>query len=379
METKIKIGDIYDKNINFLLGSGASYGFLPTLALQIKSEGDNTHTIETLSTLWEREEKLELRTLLFNYYYTNCIKPAIDIDMENLCSEQKKVFDNYATFLRTVLLTISRSQSSGRKCNIFTTNYDGCVEIAADNLIEDEKLDFILNDGCRGFIKRYLHSKNFNTVQYKTGVFGKHRSGISQLNLIHLHGSIFWGKTEDRITVDYNNLGRNHILSDRCMADINDFSRVVNNGEAGMNAFDKIDTSNVPLDEFWSGYNQLPIVNPTKWKFYETVFEEHYYQMLRYMSYELEKENSVLIAFGFSFADEHIRHLVQRSLSNPSLQVYVCCFNDEELQSIDGYFSEYNNVVKIRVDGVLDFDAFNSEVFTLNPSGSEEENPGEEE
>ena len=40
MEDKIKITDIYDKNINFLIGAGASYGLFPTLALKIKDKQD---------------------------------------------------------------------------------------------------------------------------------------------------------------------------------------------------------------------------------------------------------------------------------------------------------------------------------------------------
>src|SRR5690606_18131416 len=90
------------------------------------------------------------------------------------------------------------------------------------------------------------------------------------------------------------------------------------------------DWEDLGADEFWSKYNEIPIVNPTKWKFHETVFEEAYYQILRHLSFELERPNSVLITFGFSFSDEHILNLVQRSLSNPSLTVYISCYNDFE-------------------------------------------------
>ena len=75
------------------------------------------------------------------------------------------------------------------------------------------------------------------------------------------------------------------------------------------------------IADFWKAYKELPVVNPTKWKFHETVFEEHYNQALRTLSYELEKPNTVFIIFGFSFADEHILSLVKRSLSNPTLKV----------------------------------------------------------
>ena len=98
--------------------------------------------------------------------------------------------------------------------------------------------------------------------------------------------------------------------------------------------------------------------------------------MLRYMSYELEAENSILITFGFSFADEHIRHLVQRSLSNPKLQVYVCCFDEVELNSMKAMFEEYSNVSYVCLDSVLNFDAFNSKVFHLPAEANEDVSDG---
>src|SRR5690606_25960330 len=110
---------------------------------------------------------------------------------------------------------------------------------------------------------------------------------------------------------------------------------------------------------FWAAYNELPIVNPTKFKFQETVFDEHYYQMLRLLSYELEKPNAVLITFGFSFADEHILNLIKRSLANPSLQVYVCCYSPIDKARLGEVFRAYENVCCITLeDEPLSFKAF---------------------
>ena len=118
------------------------------------------------------------------------------------------------------------------------------------------------------------------------------------------------------------------------------------------------------LETFWAKYELMPIVNPTKWKFHETVYEEHYYQMLRLLSYELEKPNAVLITFGFSFADEHILNLVKRSLSNPRLQVFVCCFNSAEHTLMEQKFKGYRNVKCLVLDDeVMNFTAFNETVL----------------
>lgn len=81
-------------------------------------------------------------------------------------------------------------------------------------------------------------------------------------------------------------------------------------------------------------------MNPTKEKFKETVFQQNYYQMLRMLSFELEKKNSVLIVFGFSFADEHIKEIVKRSLINPYLKMYVICYDEASKEKIEEMFQD---------------------------------------
>ena len=68
MEEFIKVEDIYDKNLNFLLGSGASYGLFPTLALKILDDEGKPHTVETLATSFgENDPRF---TLVFMHYYS---------------------------------------------------------------------------------------------------------------------------------------------------------------------------------------------------------------------------------------------------------------------------------------------------------------------
>ena len=96
---------------------------------------------------------------------------------------------------------------------------------------------------------------------------------------------------------------------------------------------------------YYKRVNDLAIVKPTKRKFSETVFEEHHYQMLRILSQELERKQSVLIAFGFSFKDEHICSIVRRSLVNPNLLMYIVCFDDDAVDLFSDIFRDYQNVV----------------------------------
>lgn len=110
--------------------------------------------------------------------------------------------------------------------------------------------------------------------------------------------------------------------------------------------------------EIKDSLEQLQIVFPTKRKFQSTLIEEHYFNMLRLLSYELEKEQSALIVFGFSFYDEHISDIVQRFLNNPNLIVLIFCFqNDNETEIISRFnfsgLSIPKNIIFIKPDDFL--------------------------
>ena len=367
MVDKLSINEIYDKNINFLIGSGASYGLFPTLALNIKGDWGEDQTVETLATIFEHEKESSLYTLLFMHYYKECIEPVLTFDLNTIKADQekRKVTDNYEKFLDTLLVILQRRKNDEKTCNIFTTNYDGCFAHVADDMFKRGNVDFIVNDGARGFSRRYLQARNFNSFVSQTGVFERHRIAVPQINLIHVHGSAYWYKDGANILVDYSEIKGERLIQGSIFEKLEGFSNVLSDKTKTISDLPATILTNEEKDFFWGGYKKLPIVNPTKWKFHETVFEEHYYQMLRLLSYELEKPNAVFVTFGFSFADEHILNLVRRSLSNPSLQVFVCCFNESERASMQSLFKIYRNVQFVTVEGFLDFTAFNDEVFTF--------------
>ncbi|HEY0961029.1 MAG TPA: hypothetical protein VGE69_01605, partial [Pseudomonadales bacterium] len=182
MQDNFKISDIFDKNINFLIGSGASYGLLPTLALKILDAEGHSQTIESLSTHFDNSGKSGLKALLFMHYFLTCIKPAIEMNYDALVAPaQTNVLTNYTSFLGTILQMLKRRSGQQNKCNIFTTNYDGCLENAADSLLKRNSDDFILNDGTRGFLKLFLHAKNYDLCVQKTGILEKNIIGIPQI------------------------------------------------------------------------------------------------------------------------------------------------------------------------------------------------------
>ena len=372
----IPFSEIVDKNINFLIGSGASYGIAPTLELKIKQANGCPHTVETLGKYFEDLGKKDLMALLLMHYYVECIKPVLLFDYEKADSEQRKVIEHYKGFLKSIAVLLSRKRAN-KQCNIFTTNYDSCFVQAIESLYKENSFSINLNDGAKGFEKKYLSARNFNTVQYETSPFLQHKTEIPQVNLIHLHGSVFWKKEDElAISVDYKNKLADLDSKGDIKSAVSRFSNIITGNADRLEDLENCVQFLTDEYQFVEKYKKLPIVNPTKWKFHETVFEEHYYQMLRYMSYELEKENSVLIVFGFSFADEHILNIVKRSLSNPKLKIYICCFTEAEEEAIRAKFSSADHIVYISLPNkYLCFEAFNLHVFNERPKELPEELP----
>lgn len=163
----ISIGDIYDKDVNFLFGSGASTGLLPTLQLKMRTgEGDGRYSLEELATKFEQEDQDRRRLVpLFMHYYWSCIRPAEKLTLQSSTStvEGATAIKNYQTFLATALEMVKRRKALDRRCNVFTTNYDGCFPLVADALIKQGHTDFVLNDGTRGFTRRILQARNFGS------------------------------------------------------------------------------------------------------------------------------------------------------------------------------------------------------------------------
>lgn len=372
MSDKFNLYDVYEQNLNFLFGAGASFGFLPTLALAIKDADGKAYTFETLAKeLGKDNDNKHLYALLFMYYYKSCIEPGLPKKRNPRRRNRSQVLGQYKVFLQTLVSVLEKQGPNDKKCNVYTTNYDNCLEVASDSLISKQEVSCVVNDGSAGFQTRRFHTKNFNNRVVQKGIFDKHAECIPQINILHPHGSVYWKKINEGITVNYQESDYAISFDDDQTRLIAEFEKLVKDDtksladliEYGEDEFEDWDKLNV--EDFWDEYNDIPIVNPTKWKFHETVFEEAYYQILRHLSFELERPNSVLITFGFSFADEHILHLVQRSLSNPSLTVFVSCYNDAEKQEMKKKFKGYSNVKFIAIDDDLIFTRFNKRVFTL--------------
>ena len=351
---------IRGKNINFLIGSGASVGMYKTLSF-----GEEYPTFEEL--VCHKELTDDARIILYMYYFLEIIEPMNELNINELNNEKEvSVCENYYKLVE-ILYEYLQAESNERpkRINIFTTNYDLLFEKTFDSFVKDNPLIYF-NDGSRGVFTRYINNKNFYLNITHSGYNDTYRKEVPTINLFKIHGSISWEIVEDRIVVKENNdlikivkSGIEEILSNK--EEIDDIVNIVNksknqnveefikNLNHNVNDFINDDIlgtfSSEASDRFYNEYLKLPIINPDKYKFFETVSEQHYYQLIRSFSYELEKKQAVLIVFGFSFADEHIKDIFERSLLNPELQVIIISYSKKGQDKLKQTFGGYKNII----------------------------------
>lgn len=196
----------------------------------------------------------------------------IENEIRKLCS--LKLHEKHPH--RLFLSKISTRRKSHNRVKIFTTNYDTLFEQAA------EKEGFIIIDGFSFNYPRTLNSYNFDIdfVRRDDTKFIDEPDYLEKvIHLYKLHGSIDWEKIDD--------------------------DKIV-----------KKDNPRKPL-----------MIYPRKNK-YEQSYEPPYFEMFSRFQNELRKKNTILITIGFSFADKHIRTIVQNAIiNNPSLKIIIIDFN----------------------------------------------------
>ena len=360
------IEKLYGKNINFLIGSGASFGVIPTLSSKYKNEENKELSIEEILELDTNKED-NLKNIIYLYYYHKIIKIGYLTDTE----ESNPVFKNYQKLLENLIKLLQReTYQKEKRINIFTTNYDLFFEKVADSLVG--KYEFYFNDGSSGNITKKLSMKNYHKKIYHTGIFDNFDREIPIINLFKLHGSVSWKYVNDKNNKPYEI--KVEYFEDKNPEDIENLIEKVSNEEI-KKAKEKIEKDK-NLEENIKGIRnkllkKFALIFPEKNKFENTLYQEFYYQNLRQLSYELEKQNSILIVFGFSFADEHIAEIVKRACNNPTLNIYIFCYSlntkDEILNNLK--LEEFPNNIKTILpedNGNIDFKIFLKKLFEVN-------------
>lgn len=367
------IEKLYGKNINFLIGSGASFGVIPTLSSKYKNEENKELSIEEILELDTNKED-NLQNIIYLYYYHKILKKGyLEISEESteLKEKYEEVFKNYQKLLENLINLLQReTYQKEKRINIFTTNYDLFFEKVADSLVG--RYEFYFNDGSSGNITKKLSMKNYHKKIYHTGIFDNFDREIPIINLFKLHGSVSWKYVNDKNNKPYEI--KVEYFEDRNPEDIENLIEEVSNEEI-KKVKEKIEKDK-NLEENIKGIRnkllkKFALIFPEKNKFENTLYQEFYYQNLRQLSYELEKQNSILIVFGFSFADEHIAEIVKRACNNPTLNIYIFCYSqnteNEILKNLK--LEEFPSNIKIILpedNGNIDFKIFLKKLFEVN-------------
>ena len=366
------IEKLYGKNINFLIGSGASFGVIPTLSSNYINDKNEKLSIEEI--LEENKDDENLQNIIYLWYYHKILKIGyLEIPKENteFIEKYKEVFKNYQKFLENLIKLLQRENyQKEKRINIFTTNYDLFFEKVADSLVG--KYEFYFNDGSSGNITKKLSMKNYHKKIYHTGIFDNFDREIPIINLFKLHGSVSWKYANYKNDKPYEI--KIEYCEDKDTKYIENLIEEISNEE--IDIAKEIIENNESLKENIKNtkkelFKEFVLIFPEKNKFENTLYQEFYYQNLRQLSYELEKQNSILIIFGFSFADEHIAEIVKRACNNPTLNIYIFCYSlnteNEILNNLK--LEEFPNNIKTILpedNGNIDFNIFLKKLFEIN-------------
>ena len=347
MDSDQFLKDIQGKNVNFLIGAGASFGVVPTLWM--KSINKSFEDLLT-SKYFDENQKKVLYFIWFELWIRKT--KIIDFDLNN------KTHKQYERFIQNLINYLhNEGFDKPKRVNIFTSNYDTLFENTFDSLSKKNRLTYF-NDGSRGFFKKYISTENYHLKISHSGMNDSFQREIPTINLLKIHGSVTWSNVNNEIEVSLENEVYNELcdLSDKIKEAIDYYNNTTWDPDEELLDPNKYEESILfgtleelkfstelttifekfydLIDSFYEKYRNFPVVNPTKEKFSDTVFQQHYYQLLRMLSFELEKQDSVLVVFGFSFADEHILEIVRRSIVNPKLKIYVIAYNKEAKEQI---------------------------------------------
>jgi hypothetical protein len=347
-------------NLNFLIGSGLSSPYLRTLGL-----------IETLLTDLEKQELPEgdkrlIRCSLYKSYFDGVISKNRRILEGD--PEAKPVLDGYFVFLSSInrILLKRKSTNLGKEVNLFTTN----IDIFLEQTIERVGLE--CNDGFSGRFAPWFALSNFKKAHFKRSLQYDNVSELPTINLLKLHGSLTWRIAEEDRILFSSDLSHVKTIQTKNVTP----ALLVEVGEAStletLIAGCKGKASDATVVAFLEAFDGLPIVNPTKEKFKQTILNQTHYELLRIYSNELEKENTFLLVTGFSFADEHIREITLRAAnSNPTLIIYIIAYDSRSAAEIQDRFPTVNikndNIVIVRPDADKEGkDSFKYDLPTIN-------------
>lgn len=306
---------LQSSNINFLIGSGASY---PAIELMGSIEQEIDELLDS-DEAGANRKKCE--------FLNSVIASTNQLASKGFRKENATLL-NYKEWLRSLVETLLTRNTPllPRQATIFTTNYDLFIESAFEE-VDSSKL----NDGFErssNLTREFKFSpQNFFETSFKIGNLYDYKVELPSINLVKLHGSLSWKEEVEDIFYQF-----------------------------------------LPIEEAnEENLNLYGIVFPQRDKHRQTVIQI-YYDLLRIYANELDKRNSLLIVFGFSFADQHILRITERALKNPTLLVIIFAWQETAVDEFVTMFQAFNNVLIIEpIGGKIEFTQFNAIFGKLFP------------
>lgn len=335
-----------NSHINFLLGAGFCGGVLPVLG----------NREEWLTAACKRGNAAAESLLQYEFFRSIILPMAT--------AQPTECMVEFGRQLKR-LLAERGTTSIPRKASLFTTNYDSLAEDAL------EKAEVSYNDGFEGRNNPTFATRSFGRIHYAQSLAMEYQAQIPTVNIVKLHGSVTWSRDAESPHIGFRQCGEALRALESRHLDLltEDELSVVEGIISGSAKEEKLDKLNEFIDEkgaewatnmslFLQDYQAtLQLINPTKNKFEETVMGLTYYELLRLFANELDRNNSLLVSFGFSFADEHILEITRRALDNPQLILIICCHTGKDEDWYREKFREYDNVWYIVPEEKFELDA----------------------
>lgn len=316
---------IQSANINFLYGSGVSRPYLAVLG---NIEKWLTELNEKRQQNGETTEYTMIEASILKQYFETVMLP----NMNPAGASYETTKGEYRRFLSTWNDIVNKRSNRlvGKQVNLFTTNVDMLMERAAQGHGVE------LNDGFQGSIEQVYDAGNFQKTVSKTSLHFQNVTDIPVFNLMKIHGSINWREEDDVIKNDIGLPTVKAVQDALAGIDANNFISTTKPDDSEKTVDEMInDAHDLGLanadvfNPFMEEYRKIVMINPTKRKFKESVVDHHFYELMRQYSNNLEKENTLLMVMGFSFADEHIADITRRAANtNPTLHIVIFAFDD---------------------------------------------------
>lgn len=228
--------------------------------------------------------KKELDTKLLNFI--EAILNAEEQFNDKLNNDDAQAIEAF-NLLKSFILSFTSRAASRERLNIFTTNYDRFIELAAD------ATGVLLLDRFKGKIQPVFRNTRLELDYHYNppGIRGEPRYVEGVARITKLHGSIDWKFQNKKI-----------------IRSLLPFGAKSNHPEIPQEVSEKV------------------VIYPNSSKDIETAFYP-YAELFRDFSSAICQPNSVVITYGYGFGDSHINRVIEDMLTIPSTHLVVIAWD----------------------------------------------------